>query len=295
MANRYYYLKIGKGNKDAESCLSGKAYLKKPCAVIYFGKQKIKDLLKGNGNKQAINFCRESLPEKRKDVFIIIINNGLLWIAQPNSIVKEFPDNGQDIPKVIELKIVKKEIHLSKIPLILASINANRFISSGTFRQIKKRGNIKAIRMVLNKSIPEKYYTEKYAKSKYLLECLSSTELETLIAKIFESRGCFVPAYHGGNMKYIDLVIKNNSSKIIDISGIKIKRNAAISIQVKTQINKKEKYFSDYTISLNDRDAPNHFNADWILQNVRADKNIAKWLKLSLSWLPKDYLKCFNI
>lgn len=295
MANKYFYLKLGKGNKDAEDCLSGQKYFKKPCAAIYFGNERVNDLLKDIGNIQAINFCKVSLPKNRKDTYILIINNGKLWIAQPKSEVSEFQISKNEIHKVFELTFIKKEVPLSSVPPVLASINANRYLSSGTFRQIRKRGNIKAIRAVLNKEIPQKYYTEKYKKAQYLLECLSSTELETLIAKIFEANGCFVPAYRGGNMKDIDLFVHNHSSQNINIDGLKIKHHSAVSIQVKINIKTTEKIYSNYSISLNNKNIPNHFNAEWILKNLKAKKNVADWLKLSLSWLSKDYLKYFNI
>jgi hypothetical protein len=64
---------------------------------------------------------------------------------------------------------------------------------------IKHYGNCKALNFMLTGITPEVDSFEHY------LRCLSSMEFETLIAKIFEEQGYFVPAYRGGTLRRYDL------------------------------------------------------------------------------------------
>lgn len=57
--------------------------------------------------------------------------------------------------------------------------------------------------------------------------------LETLVARLFEAKGCFVPAHHGGMMKDIDLFAHNDTSKPIRVGPLKIPASRSVSIQIK--------------------------------------------------------------
>ena len=67
--------------------------------------------------------------------------------------------------------------------------------------------------------INEKKYEGNIAAIKYLigelndfkidpLKTLSSVQLETLVVKIFEKNGAFIPAWRGGTLKDIDIIAK---------------------------------------------------------------------------------------
>jgi hypothetical protein len=114
----------------------------------------------------------------------------------------------------------------------LAGINSNAYIGRGTFREITHIGNIYAICATLRIPYPNLDTSKTYFQK--LLGCLSSVELETLTAKIFEANGCFVPAYRGGTIKDIDLFIHNHSNNSIDLDGLILPSNSRKTIQVKS-------------------------------------------------------------
>ena len=68
---------------------------------------------------------------------------------------------------------------------------------------------------------------------RHLLECLGSVELETLVAKVFEAAGCFVPAYRGGCIQDLDLFAHNYRAVDIELDGLVVPAGERISIQVK--------------------------------------------------------------
>jgi hypothetical protein len=289
----YYYLKIGKGNKLAKDWLEGKNPLGKPAAVIFFGPTHVTDLLQKETTEQAPGFCKAGLPENRENILAVVISGGYLWIVQPASKVTELKEEEGDIWKVMELKVLKHK-SLNEVPPVLASIGSNRYLSSGTFREIKSLGNIKAIKVVLGRSLSKKHYATKNLDNLHLLECLSSVELETLIAKIFEAAGCFVPAYRGGYMKDIDLFATNDTSKRLDLAGLRIDKGQTISVQVKTNANGDIRTTANYLISLDANRDNQVFNADWMIDQAKTFPKVSSWLARSLGWLPKEYLKHFG-
>lgn len=291
----YYCLKIGKGNKLAKDWLSGKNPLHKPAAVIFFGHTKVNDLLRNKypKKKQAIEFCKSGWPSDRKNTTAVVISSGELWLVRPKSRVRDLKREKHNIPKAMEIKVLKRK-KLTDIPAVLANISTNRYLSSGTFREIDKtkyRGKIKAIRAVLGKSLSRSDRRKKHLNATDLFDCLSSVELETLVSKLFENKGCFVPAYRGGYLKDIDIFARNDSTKSINLDGISIAPKQTISIQVKTKIGKKEPIVADYFIALDTHKDDKSFDANWLLKQVKNSSSTKSWLLKSLSWLPKDFLK----
>ena len=70
-------------------------------------------------------------------------------------------------------------------------------------------GNIKALEYIL-KDKKEKVSVNSFSE---YLECLSPIEFETLIAKLKEEEGYYVPAYKGGMLKDYDLICKKNGQQ----------------------------------------------------------------------------------
>ncbi len=68
---KYYFLKIGEGNKLAKDWLSGHNPLNKPAAVIFYGMTKVNDLLKEEGTQQAPGFCKAGQPQNRKKKLLL--------------------------------------------------------------------------------------------------------------------------------------------------------------------------------------------------------------------------------
>jgi len=127
-----------------------------------------------------------------------------------------------------------------------------------------------------------------------LLECLGSTELETLVAKLFEAHRCHVPAYLGGTLRDIDILAYNDEPRPLDMNGIRIEPRGRISLQVKGWSNKHRSDAVDYLISLSPHPDPKSFGPEWLLQSVQQIPSVVAWMKRSLSWLPPKFLQKFG-
>ena len=250
-------------------------------APIFYGNSTINQIV--NQVKQfpqdAYLFI-DTFSQLNTDAIIISIGNSNLYIYQQEEKLQEYPEYKDivdgDLVKGIKIKLLKK-IEIKKCPLVLITIKSNRFMSSGAFRKIheKKRnsyfGNIKAIEYLLKGEKPKVNTFEDY------LFCLSSIEFETLIAKMFEEKGYYVPAYKGGFIKNFDLFCKKGQ----DI----------ISIQIK--LNLKKKHYNKYT------DLFYCINSEIKEKNVKTWKEIffeinecigiKKWLNKTLEWV--DYIE----
>lgn len=232
---KFFYLKIGKSNHLAEKWLSGENPLKKPAAVIFFGHCSINDIKQGKSNQQVRDFFECSQMHVRDEVLITVVHHGKICFLKPMGDLEEYQDASDDgnLWKIMPVTIVREK-RLFDVPPVLAGINANTFLSTGTFRSITNWGNIKAIYSSLDMALPSEHLSEKECNPMRLLECLSSVELETLIAKLFEAAGCFVPAYRGGNIKDVDLFVHNDKDKEIKLGGLSIPPNSGITVQIKS-------------------------------------------------------------
>ncbi len=294
MNNKYYYAKIGKGNKYASQYLRGENEIKLPAIVIDFNNTESDNwrteeefLKNGKSKEQGRNFfeCGNNNSEK----YIVVIHDGLVRLLMPagNVVFKEseYPEGFSGIVKLLPVKELKA-LSITEVPAILASIAANRYYSSGTFREIKNPGNIIAIKTSLSQEIavpPE-------GSIKDALICLSSFEFETLIAKIFEEAGCFVPAYRGGNMQGADLFARNETKRPINIAGLSIDLGKRISIQVKLK--------SELTvppqgvnilIAIETEESEECLGLTWLGNALNQSPKTLKWLRQSLSWLPLEF------
>jgi hypothetical protein len=291
-----YYLKIGKGNSLAADWLSGKNPLNRPAAVIFFGPRPIKDLL---DNRQVKNFYVSSLPEERDNTTMVTIGGGKAWFLKPDGeiVERDPPANAtqslDSLWKMMPVEVISKQ-ELSKIPSVLAGINANAYLSRGTYRKITNWGNLKAICCSLQKPLPDEHLHRENCNALRLFECLSSVELETLVAKIFEGAGCFVPAYRGGYVRDIDLFAHNDTNEDIDMDGLTIPAQQGLSIQVKGRTRLKEcPEEVNCLIGFGVPQVPNCFDEEWILSQVKRFPKVNSWLSRSLDWLPQEFLvKC---
>lgn len=123
-----------------------------------------------------------------------------------------------------------------------------------------------------------------------LIECLGNVEFETLIAKVLEAHGCFVPACRGGCIQDVDLFAHNDTSHNLDLEGFKIGAGSSAAIQIKTWSNGFVKPASvDYSVGF-DVKGPGCFGPEWVLRQVAKCLTITAWLKRSLNWLPTKLL-----
>ena len=294
---KYYYLKIGAGNSRAEDYLAGQNPLKRPAAVIYFDPLAEADYEKGLGKSQPREFWQCGLGDFRQTV-MVVIHSGKVWILRPDGRVHFGPEfshsTGPLTPKMLPVEILAEKT-AAEVPMVLASMGVNQYFTRGTFREVNHWGNFKAIDVVLNQAGVGQHWDKEKQTAAQLLECLSSMELETLIAKLLEEHGCFVPAYRGGLMKDIDLFAHNDREGSLDLGGLSIPPGGRVSIQIKSWSGKIEcPKTVDYLIGLDVRDR-NAFDAGWILGRVLEAPATRTWLRRSLEWLPSEYLKIFQL
>lgn len=174
----------------------------------------------------------------------------------------------------------------------------------GTFREIEPArggaylGNIAAIQSVIRHWQPNFKVDP--------LDCLSSLEFETLIAKILEEHCCFVPAYKGGFLKDVDLIAK--PTKMKSIAGMSIETGRNIAVQLKLSIDRS--LLNDlryervnYLIGLNDDESMRRnfenselshlcFGRAWLRKALWESPCASEWLKQSLEWLPLENRSC---
>jgi len=320
---KFYYFKNGKGNVLAKKLLGDHEEYQNPVQAIFFGKCTISDLKaeRKDIDKQAINFYKWSKNKLGDDVYSVIVSDGKYWITKPRGVIndkelgKEFKKrtgyriknnkNNEDAVKddapvkIAEVEIVSDGF-LKDVPTILSNIGANLNLVRGTFREIKEGniGNLLALDEIMRKEgIDSKREYDKTILT--ALRCLGANELETLIAKIFEESGLFVPSYVGGFMKDIDLFVYNDNEKPVKVGDIEFEGNAGKTVQIKSYLghnNTKVPEPVDIYFQLNGKYKPinSHkfrLNYKWIEQVLPELNNTRNWLKRLLNWIPKDLLE----
>jgi hypothetical protein len=263
----------------------------------------------GNSRSEIKSFYRigaAPLSEQRENVFVTI-DEGWVWIYQVCGEIREAEDEkhpaeflGQKvtgIPKSVPLQLLARK-HVKDVPLVLSSMKSNQWMTRGTFREIERErpgsyiGNIAAIQSILNRW-EDNFFVDP-------LSCISSLEFETLIAKIFEEMGCFVPAYKGGFLRDIDLICKPTQS--VKLHGIELEQASTYAWQLKLQVSKGDKKqigkLGSFVICLNsDKNLDTLFpetdlrarvfGRDWLRSLLSRSPNALNWLEQSLSWLPR--------
>ena len=185
-----------------------------------------------------------------------------------------------------KIKLLKK-IKVVECPLVLATIKSNTRLTMGTFKSIEDPnnseshmnsyfGNIKALKYILNGK-KEKIAVDSFAE---YMECLSPIEFETLIAKLKEEEGYFVPAYKGGMLKDYDLICKKDGRQ----ENIQIKLN----LSKDTYKKKKKKGLIIYCVSKSEKivdPTVTIYNWQDIEKQINKSPNTKKWLSQTLDWV----------
>lgn len=311
---RYFNLNIKHEHYTNETQTAAEYWLDgKNSAPVFFGKTSVDDLIGGQKGEEAEKFAgigRLKKGEQEKLIFVTI-DSGKIWLFKPAGKIRELKaieferrkvgrvTRVTDIPKVIPVELIGEARKLGEIPLVLASMKTNQAFSRGTFREIDKNeypGNIAAIDFLLNKDFEVDP-----------LDCLSSVEFETLVAKIFEANRCFVPAYKGGFIKDVDLFIyggrKSDFLELnVDKSGIHKGLDYRAEIQLKLRVTKKDGLSEWLEPSgrnlislekkpleaLEDLHEERYFTRKWVRESIRRLPEVNKWLQQSLWWLPKE-------
>lgn len=289
---QFIYAKIDAANRSADRYLRGNGEIGSPCVPIYFdgaADNEEEFLTSGGAKRQGQLFfeCGRNPANK----FIVVIYGGEVVVLEPVGpihFVKSEVQSGYDgFVKLLPVREVIRQ-PVKDVPAILAGINANRYYSSGTFREISDNGNKIALQCIVDKS---KVQIPLQCTPIHALECLSSVELETLVAKLFEELGCFVPAYRGGMIKDVDIFVHNNRSVELSLRGITLLPKSRYTLQVKLRSSiKKVPYGVDYLITGSDVSDPSILGASWLSEAIKCSPATRDWLFSSLSWMPDAYL-----
>jgi hypothetical protein len=247
-------------------------------APIFYGNVTIEQIHNNNtklGRAQPIakSFV-DTFSELNKNALIFSIGESNIYFYKQDGALSEIElysdkESGNGMVKGFKIKIVK-EVDVKDCPLVLVTIKANRQMSSGAFKELSGKeydGDISAIEYILKGTKPSITSYDKY------LRCLSSLEFETLIAKMFEEKGYFVPAYKGGFIKNFDLFCK--------------KADQAVSIQLKLTLKKEDyKKFTDYFYCItSDIEKENIKTWKDIQTELKKCPNTKKWLQKTLEWV----------
>ena len=253
-------------------------------APIFYGQSTIKQI-KNNETELTPNQKRDAelfintFENQNEEAIIFSISDEYIYIYKQIGKLQEIEqylnkNNTKSLVKGFSIKILIKKL-IKESPLILATIKSNRYMSAGTFKKLKLVsenssyfGNILSIKYLLTDKIQEVKTFSSY------LFCLSSLEFETLIAKIFEEKGYFVPAYKGGFIKNYDLFCKKN--------------NETISLQIKLEME--EEYYNestDYFYCINNNSVPTSNIKNWkdIKEEIEQCPRTKEWLEKTLYWV----------
>ena len=289
---KYYYLKLGPQNTLVNECLVT-ASQKSVC--IFFGNTTENTYSSALGAKVVQDFIDAANEEVRNAVVILVIHEGQAWFLTPTGNVtfgdpEATHDGALHNRKSMPVRVLGGgPKQLLNVPSIISGIPSNQYLGRGTFREIKNDwGCKKAIDIGAGLALTGEHWEIGEQGEDQLLECLGSLELETLIAKIFEAAGFFVPAYRGGLIKDIDLFVKNDTGATIDVAGLKV-TPGGVTIQVKRwpsgEWERGSANFMIGTAAQGDR----CFGSSWILRAAASYMNVWDWLSRSLAWLPLDF------
>jgi hypothetical protein len=230
---------------------------------------------------------------------MVVIDAGEVWVLKPAGEVKFLPSEPNEeghphTPKAMPVAIVTR-LPCKAVPTVLAGIGANQYYTRGTFRALNDWGNFKAVDWAASRVGRGGHWNLDANGPDQLLECLGSTELETLVARLFEAQGCFVPAHRGGLMKDIDVFAHNDGAKPIRMGSLLIPARGSISVQVKRWADgMKCPSNVDCLVGLGVT-GPNTIDAGQLLHLVREAPSVARWLRRSLDWLPSEFLEKFSL
>ncbi|CAO6130547.1 hypothetical protein MCEGEM19_00127 [Candidatus Pelagibacterales bacterium] len=296
------------GKRRARAPIFFGPYKPEKYIYAYENKQKLEGLNKKQ-LQEAYDFIQ--LYKKDPEARLITIEKKI-WIYKIIGQIKyESTDEiAQKKSDQISEKIVSKyydveimaECEMAKAPYILASMKSNPAFCRNTFRMINEKkyeGNIAAIKFLIGELNDFKIDP---------LKTLSSVQLETLVVKIFEKNGAFIPAWRGGTLKGVDIFAEFEGN-IPDNLLIKKIKEKNINIQVKLQLNDESKV-KDLKKSLADSnnfflitadDGPHkdlkeyhekkYLTSKWIKKQIYNYDEIKKWYEECIKWLPTQNRK----
>lgn len=292
----YFYLKVGRGNGLVRDLLAG---AQNPSVQIFFDSLTRRDYDAGQGAKEPREFVWRGEPEFHDRTLMVVVHDGEIWVLRPTGRVEFLPETTDEegrplTPKQMPVEIVAQK-SCKDVPPVLAGIGANQYYARGTFRQINDWGNFKAIDWVAGRVGQGDHWKVADNGPDQLLECLGSTEIETLVAKLLEDCGFFVPAYLGGVLKDIDLFAHNDSDEATRVGPITVAPRGGLSVQVKRWAwGMQRPSCVDLLVGIG-VSGPRTLGAAELLALLDRCPNVRRWLGRSLRWLPEELLLKFNL
>jgi len=188
-------------------------------------------------------------------------------------------------PKIMYVKIVKiASIKEDKVPHVLATLPCSQYYTRGTCREIKRREDwaaIQAIKYCLGRK--QEIHPSKDAQQ--LMSLLSPYELETLVFLILRNACLHVSAWRGGTLKDIDIIARNLKEREIEVPPVTFKPKQNLTFQVKREV-KKPSENADWTVAIYYGKKDKILTAEWLLEQVKKQRDTEDWLKNSLDWVP---------
>lgn len=297
---KYFYLKLGRGNTHAESWLT-QAKWGYPASCIYLPTEAYRAGCLRGQDRQVWRWLEcGATAAARADSIFVVIRQGRVWLLQPEDSAIEAPPEdlhgkGLEYPLVMPVRVLK-DLPAAQVPAVLASLGCNQYHVRSTFTQIGHWGNLKAIDVVLERPLKGPHWIPGQGAAQ-LLECLSSVGLETLVARIFEASGCFVPAFVGGTIAHVDLFAENDGDRPVVVGGYALAPGSRAAVQVKQWSDISSLPAGvDAFVSLNAKaGVPGFIGPDDLLAASRALPAVKTWLKRSLSWLPAGFISEFGL
>jgi len=305
---RYFFHKLGLGNSDVVKYL-GHAQVEHVAKIaIFFGESTVDDCLAGKQGLDARDFCVSADPKNQSNTRIVITAFREFWVLQPIGRVElgehVIAHDGQ--PCFLKTMLVEVLVRkpLKEVPHLLASMGSNAYWSRGTFREIGKPAPLKnetaewpgwQHQVAIELQLPEPRRRVRWPAPfpGHQLLFLSSVELETLVAKVFEEAGCFVPAYRGGMMADVDIIARNESELPVEVGFLRIMPGETLAIQVKSWMRKPERALPGVllvSLNLHRDDRADHWNAEKLWFALGAAPHTTVWLHRSLAWLGTESL-----
>lgn len=301
---RYFFLKLGKQNILLDQCL--RSDRTNPYAVVFYGRGSWADILGSNEcDQQFRDYVDVGAKAASARTTIVVSGWGHMWFYHPAGPVEDgaadpIKYHTEDPPKILRLRpavrarpwdsVDEPVVNLANVPAVLAGLRASRHLSSGTFRPITQPGNVAALETVLFGHLESGTFAKLIGNGLAgLLRCLGSIELETLVARLLEESGLFVPAFHGGTIPDIDVFVRNDTASDIDVGGVRFPSGTRNGIQVKGVSDRTHtKGAEDFRICLAPQSNGPILGVPWFADCLRVLPKTRGWLRRSLNWLPPE-------
>lgn len=303
---RYFFHKLGYSNSDVGKYLGNARPGQAGRIAIFFGESSIAQCRAGEKGRDALEFCLAGDPPNHTQTRIVIVANREFWVLQPRGQVEEGErfigrDGQPDRIKLMPVTVLVRK-PITAVPHLLASMGSNAYWSRGTFREIGRaspgahggapwEGWQHQLAIELQLPEADRKMCRPNPITGALLLFLSSVELETVVAKVFEEAGCFVPAYRGGTMADVDILAHNDTAREIRIGDRVLAPGSTLAIQVKSWMRDPPRVVEgvlSVSLNLHPKDKDKGWNASALWQVIETSPKTRAWLQRSLAWHPEE-------